>query len=248
MSYINDALRKVQKEKESRYVAYEHIVSAPGKELNRPKKWLSIIGIAIVFFWAAGIIAVLYWPENSQAPGATVAKPAVIRVVPAAPQIIEKTITEKINGKELKAETASTEIKAKQGFAEAKILFAQALERQREGKLDEAKKIYQKVVEVDQHNVLAFNNLGVIYMGEKNYKRAIMRFNDALNIKPDYVDAHYNLACLYAQKNDASRSLFYLKNAIRHNPKVRKWAANDSDLQVMADLPEFKKLLEKQQN
>jgi hypothetical protein len=32
MSYINDALRKVQKEKESRYVAYGHIVSAPGKK------------------------------------------------------------------------------------------------------------------------------------------------------------------------------------------------------------------------
>jgi tetratricopeptide (TPR) repeat protein len=194
------------------------------------------------------MIAVLYWPENSKAPGTSVVTPAVVSVIPAEPQIIEKTITENITGKELKAETASTEIKVKQRFAEAKILFTQALERQREGKLDEAKKIYRKVVEVDQHNVLAFNNLGVIYMSEKNYKRAIMRFNDALNIKPDYVDAHYNLACLYAQKNDVSRSLFHLKNAIRHNPEVRKWAEKDSDLQVMADLPEFKKLLEKQQN
>jgi hypothetical protein len=68
MSYINEALRKVQKEKESRYVAYEHIVSAPGKELNRPQKWLSIIGISIVFFWAAGIIVLLYWSEDKKMP------------------------------------------------------------------------------------------------------------------------------------------------------------------------------------
>jgi tetratricopeptide (TPR) repeat protein len=75
-----------------------------------------------------------------------------------------------------------------------------------------------------------------------------MRFHDAIKIKPDYPDAHYNLACLYAQKNDVPRSLLYLKNAIRFNPEVRKWAKNDGDLKVLANLPEFKKLLEKQQN
>jgi tetratricopeptide (TPR) repeat protein len=104
------------------------------------------------------------------------------------------------------------------------------------------------VVKIDQYNLQAFNNLGVIYMGEKKYKRAIMRFHDAIKIKPDYPDAHYNLACLYAQKNDVPRSLLYLKNAIRFNPEVRKWAKNDGDLKVLANLPEFKKLLEKQQN
>jgi tetratricopeptide (TPR) repeat protein len=104
------------------------------------------------------------------------------------------------------------------------------------------------VVKIDQYNLQAFNNLGVIYMSEKNYKRAIMRFNDSLNIKHDYTDAHYNLACLYAQKNDAPQSLFYLKNAIEFNPEVRKWAKNDGDLKALANLPEFKKLLEKQQN
>jgi tetratricopeptide (TPR) repeat protein len=85
-------------------------------------------------------------------------------------------------------------------------------------------------------------------MSQKRYKRAIMRFNDAINIKHNYPDAHYNLACLYAQKNDAARSLLYLKNAIRYNPEVRHWAENDGDLKTLADLPEFKKLLEKQQN
>jgi hypothetical protein len=51
MSYINDALRKVQKEKELRYVAYEHMVSASGRKPDWSRKWLSITGILIVFFW-----------------------------------------------------------------------------------------------------------------------------------------------------------------------------------------------------
>jgi hypothetical protein len=42
------------------------------------------------------------------------------------------------------------------------------------------------------------------------------------------------------------QSLFYLKNAIEFNPEVMKWAKNDGDLKALANLPEFKKLMEKQ--
>ena len=88
----------------------------------------------------------------------------------------------------------------------------------------------------------------MIYMGEKNFKLAIMHFNNALDIKHDYVDAHYNLACLFAQKNDVPQSLFYLKNAIKFNPEVREWAKSDGDLKALANLPEFKNILEKKLN
>jgi len=244
MSYINEALRKVQKEKESRYVAYEHIVSADGKKLEQPKRWLSIIGISIVFFFAAGIIVLLYWSEDKKMP--------VIQRISAPPVVASAVVAgHKPEGNikvELKSQKTTAQVRIKQETAESKAIFAQALDRQRKGKLEEAKILYRKVVKIDQYNLQAFNNLGVIYMSEKNYKRAIMRFNDALNIKHDYTDAHYNLACLYAQKNDVPQSLFYLKNAIEFNPEVRKWAKNDGDLKALANLPEFKKLLEKQQN
>jgi len=244
MSYINEALRKVQKEKESRYVAYKHIVSADGKKLEQPKRWLSIIGISIVFFWAAGIIVLLYWSEDKKMP--------VIQRISAPPMVTSAVVAEHKpdnNTKvELTPQKTTAQVRIKQETDESKAIFAQALDRQRKGKLEGAKILYRKVVKIDQYNLQAFNNLGVIYMGEKKYKRAIMRFHDAIKIKPDYPDAHYNLACLYAQKNDVPQSLFYLKNAIEFNPEVRKWAKNDGDLKALANLPEFKKLLEKQQN
>ena len=242
MSYINEALRKVQKEKESRYVAYEHIVSADGKKLEQPKRWLSIIGISIVFFWAAVIIVLLYWSEDKKMP--------VIQRISAPPVVASAVVAvHKPEGNtkvELTPQKTTAPVSTKQETAKSEALFAQALDRQRKGKLEEAKLLYRKVVKIDQYNVKAFNNLGVIYMSEKNYKRAIMRINDAIKIKHDYPDAHYNLACLYAQKNDVPQSLFYLKNAIDFNPEVRKWAKNDGDLKALANLPEFKKLLEKQ--
>ena len=239
MSYINDALRKLQKEKKTRYVAYDNIISAPGKKPEPSQKWLSIIGILIVCFFLAGIIIFLYENEDKKVPA--------IQSI-SAPPLAPTALTEPKPSKkvESKQQTTKAKVITLQEINESKAFFEQALKRQREGKLEEAKKLYRKVAKIDQYNVQAFNNLGVIYMGEKNYKRAIKRFNNALDIKHDYVDAHYNLACLYAQKNDVPQSLFYLKNAIEFNQEVRQWAKNDGDFKALANLPEFKKMMEKQ--
>lgn len=245
MSYINKALRKLQEEKKTRYMIYDHIVSAPGKKSEPLNKWLSVIGISIVFFFAAGMIALFYGiGSNKVTPMDKISTQPVTSTV--ARPVVTQFGTNKDTKVEPKLQKTIAKIRTKQEIAESKTFFAQALDLQREGKLEEAKKLYRKVVEIDPQNAQAFNNLGVIYMSEKNYRRAIMRFNNALDIKHDYVDAHYNLACLYAKKNDVPQSLFYLKNAIEFNPEAKKWAKNDSDLETVANLPEFKKLVEKQ--
>jgi tetratricopeptide (TPR) repeat protein len=241
MSYINDALRKVQKEKESRYVVYGHIVSASGKKTEPVQKWLSVIGISAVFFFAAGMIIFLYGPGDKKVPATRISEPSM-----AASTVVAGHRPEGNTKVEFLPQGTTAQFRTKQETDESKALFAQALKLQHEGKLKEAKRLYREVIKIDQNNVQAFNNLGVIHMSQKRYKWAIKRFNDAINVKHNYPDAHYNLACLYAQKNDAAQSLLYLKNAIRYNPEVRHWAENDGDLQTMADLPEFKKLLEKQ--
>jgi tetratricopeptide (TPR) repeat protein len=253
MSYINDALQKAQKEKESRYVAYGNIISGSREKLSRSWKWLSIIGISIVFFSAVGIIVLLYGSEDllyrSKKRTMPVASTPLVSIVPAVvqaePPIVKKTAAD--NNKEYGSatETVSAKLKPKQEIADSRIIYEQAIKKQRKGRLDEAKSLYKKVIKIDPRNIQALNNLGVIYMNKKVYKWAIIRLNDALKIKYNYSDAHYNLACLYAQKNEETRSLFHLKKAIGFNPQVREWAANDGDLKVMADLPEFKKLLEK---
>jgi len=246
MSYINDALLKAQKEKKSPYAAYETILSASGKNINRPRKRLFLTGILIFLFWMAGIIVLLYWHGEKKMPAAAPLRVlSVQNVVPAKPQIVKKTITDNKNETGLNKKIISAKVKAGQEFADSRILYEQAIKNQREGHLEEAKRLYRKIIKIDPRNIQALNNLGVIYMNKKSYKWAIIRLNDAIKVKYNYPDAHYNLACLYAQKNDAARSLSYLRNAIGFNPEVRKWAKDDGDLKVWADLPEFKKLLEK---
>jgi tetratricopeptide (TPR) repeat protein len=244
MSYINNALRKAQTDKKSPYAAYEQVVSASGKKINEPRKLLPMAGILIFLFCAAVITVLLYRPEEKMPVKAHLTVSNAQIVAPLAPPAVKKIPAENKNESVLKTKKAEEKNTVKPKNADSKMLYAQAFQKHQEGKLEEAKILYKKVIKNDPRNIQALNNLGVVYMKKKVYKWAIIRFNDALKVKYDYPDAHYNLACIYAQNNDLSRSLSYLKNAVRFNPQVRKWAEKDNDLKVLVDLPEFKKLLE----
>ena len=297
MSYINDALHKVQKEKESLYAPSGIFISSDAKKPDARKKWLPVAILAIIFFFVVGIVALLYWLDVRKTPPAVkiVQSPGIARtqpmrelppasvsktpaLVPAAqpevavppPVKVEETpttnnvpaeikekkqntaIPAKVKGKKQNAVIPAGRMKQKASpkpeLADSKMLYAQALQKQNEGKLEEAKALYERVIKADPRHVSALNNLGVIFMNRKMYQQAVISYKKALNIRYNYVDAHYNLACLYAQKNDTELSLFYLKNAINFNPEVRQWAARDDDLKNLTELPEFKKIMQARNN
>jgi tetratricopeptide (TPR) repeat protein len=253
MSYINDALRKAQKDKKSGYAAYEPIVSAGGKKASRTRKWFIIAGVAMLFLWAGAVVALLHRPEEKMIPAKAdliAAREAI--VAPIAPPLAEETALNiqkqaapaaKADPVETPVETAET--KEEPGKNDAQALYAQAVQKQHEGNLTEAKDLYKQVIKIDPKNIQALNNLGVVYMNQKVYKWAAIRLNDALKIKHDYPKAHYNLACLYAQQNNREQSLYHLQKAIGLNPEARIWAEDDEDFRVFAHLTEFKKLMEK---
>jgi len=242
MSYINDALQKAQKDKKSPYAAYETIVAVSGKKMNLSRKWKHIAGILIVVFCAVVLFSLLQHPEDKKIPAKTLTVLNEQLAVPLNKPVPEASPAENKKEPSLLTKGVEPESKTAPEIADAKKIYARALQKHQEGKLEEAKELYKKVVKLDPRNIEALNNLGVVYMNKKVYKWAIIRLNDALKIKSDYPDAHYNLACIYAQNKDVNRSLSYLKNAIKYNPQARQWAREDKDLKVLADLPEFKKM------
>lgn len=246
MSYINDALRKAQKDKKLPYAAYETIVAVSGKKTNQSRKWKHIAGIFIVVFCAVVLFSLLHHPEDKKIPAKTLTvlneQLAVPLNRPVSKPAPEEPPVENKKEPSLLIKKVEPESRITPEIADAKKIYAQALQKHQEGKLEEAKELYKKVIKLDSRNIEALNNLGVVYMNKKVYKWAIIRLNDALKIKHDYPDAHYNLACIYAQNNDSNKSLSSLKNAIKYNPQARKWASEDKDLKVLADLPEFKKM------
>lgn len=61
---------------------------------------------------------------------------------------------------------------------------------------------YIQAVKLDPLNPLLRIDLGGVYYSLKNYDSAIQQFNLAVNLKPDYANAHYNLSAALREKGD----------------------------------------------
>ncbi|MDM7985944.1 MAG: tetratricopeptide repeat protein [Smithella sp.] len=86
MSYINNALRKVQKDKDSRYTGYEHIVCAPGNQPPRQRRWFVLAGAILFLLFSAGLVTFLYSSAEKKSSG-----PAVHKTPPAAQTVVART-------------------------------------------------------------------------------------------------------------------------------------------------------------
>jgi tetratricopeptide (TPR) repeat protein len=235
MSYINDALRKAQKDKDNRYEPFGGVIAPSPEGPNRPRKRRVIVGttVALVILVSAVLLFAVYGlqrpsarPKGAPPPQATVAEKT-------APKATERTIRPP-DGPPV--------------TREADVRYQEALIAQRTGDLRRAEALYEKVLALDPGHVRTLNNLGVIYMGQKKRGKAIAVFGRAVVLKKDYVDPYYNLACLYAQMNEIDESLWYLKVAVAIDGGVINWVKKDADMKNVVASPEFKKIMEGQKN
>ena len=61
------------------------------------------------------------------------------------------------------------------------------------GRLSDAEKVYQQILQADPNQPDALHFLGVIAHQVSNYDSAVGLIKKAIDIKPDYAEAHYNL-------------------------------------------------------
>lgn len=59
---------------------------------------------------------------------------------------------------------------------------------------DDALQVFDDLVQLDSTFYYAFNNKGTIYFSQKNYEEALIQFEKALEIFPDYFTARINLS------------------------------------------------------
>jgi len=69
----------------------------------------------------------------------------------------------------------------------------------RRGEPARARELFEQVLGYMPHNYVARNNLGVIYMQQHDYARAILELRKALWENSGYANAHYNLALCYTR-------------------------------------------------
>jgi Flp pilus assembly protein TadD len=96
-------------------------------------------------------------------------------------------------------------------FAEANQLFS-------EGKLKEAEKKYQWLIQNVSDNPRPYNNLGNLYarLGEK--EKARTQYEKALQLNPGYLIARLNLAVLSLKHGETDEALKWLREGIKEYP------------------------------
>ncbi len=215
MSYINEALKKAQREKDALAAKYSGFLAARREKRKglrgRPLWWTSLVVVLILLAF------VFYSWLDSRGPDTTSASKGV------SPQGASK----------------------QEAVLDAKDLYERARRFQKSGRSREARRLYQRTLTLDPSNVHAVNNIGVTFLQERNFTEARKSFEDAMRLQPDYVDPYYNLACLYTIQGDTEKGLEFLRRAVSLDVSVKEWARDDGDLRGLRALPEFEDVVGK---
>lgn len=228
MSYIHKALKKAQKEKETRYHKYNGIVSTPG---HKPRLFSAKALWLIPFFLISLAFAAYLWLPS------TGTQPPIRE--PARPQATPRPAVTPQPGMAPQPQVTPRP----RGVANATALYEKARVLHRSGRLQEAMRLYEKALSLDPDYVYALNNLGVIHIHNRMYPAARACFEKAIRHRPDYVDSYYNLACLHALEGGLSQSLIHLKKAVSLDQSVKDWARRDADLGNLRGMPEFEEII-----
>ncbi|MDO8497461.1 MAG: tetratricopeptide repeat protein [bacterium] len=99
---------------------------------------------------------------------------------------------------------------------------------------------FQRAIILDPQNPVYRLNLGGVYYALQNFDEAIKVFEQAILIKPDWPNAHYNLAWSAFQKKDYQRAVNEMQGVL----SLLNSKTDQADIQkARNEMEEFKKLL-----
>ncbi len=255
MSYINEALKKAQREKDALYLKYSGILSSRGKDrkIFIGRMFWGTLALLSTIFLAFGAYSWLNTPKERVS-----ASTVKLDERDQPTQIVTSRVSTQGNRSSASvskgnaqdqgvAKTVKPEHSVKSSQSDrtrdAQIQYEKAERFRKQGRLKDAKRFYEEALKLDPRHVDALNNLGVVYLHDKDYSAAQRKFEAITRIEPNDADPYYNLACLHALKGEERQALAYLKKAVSLNPLVRTWARRDRDLDNLRSIPEFEEII-----
>jgi tetratricopeptide (TPR) repeat protein len=99
----------------------------------------------------------------------------------------------------------------------ARVHNRMGTEHLKAGKLQEAQSAFQQALAADPSYAGAYNNLGITYerLGQGD---AQAQFKRAIELRPDFTHAHYNLARMFMQKQQLPQAVTQLKRTLQTDP------------------------------
>lgn len=248
MSSIHKALKKAQKERDYQHREYEGVLTAQGGRRffsSKPVLFGSLVALVVL---SAVIFYIWFNPRGIKtAEGEKNTNQKDVSALITQKQVSPSFQKKPAMTRERK-QPDSKAVPAKGSISKAEDIepiYDKARAFQKIGRLNDAKRLYQKVPDTNPDYVDALNNLGVIMMHEKDYKAARANFEKAIRLQPENVDPQYNLACVYALKGETGLGILHLKKACLLNQAAGDWARRDTDLAKLRKMPEFENIIRK---
>lgn len=162
-------------------------------------KKLSVIFIFLMLIFPFSVIA-----EEKVADTETVSEEEGTELPPAIREILEKEMEE---------------------LPPVERHFRKAQRYHAEGKLEDAVSELNLALKEDPVHVPSNCELGVIYMGQDDYDKAIVQLQKTLKLDPEYPKTHYALANAYARKKEPDIELAkkHLDEAVRLGYHAVPW-------------------------
>lgn len=86
----------------------------------------------------------------------------------------------------------------------------------RYSKYEEAEEVLTKAIRYDKNNFEAYYYRGCAKVNAKKYKDGITDFEKAVEIKPNYADAYFNMGRCYYLLNDQDKACEYYRLAAQY--------------------------------
>ena len=93
-----------------------------------------------------------------------------------------------------------------------------------------------------EHLVQMYEERGDEAAAEQVQLESVALIRDLFGKGEEYANAVYNLGCFYAKRGRASDAIARVGEALAVNPGLIEWSKEDSDLDLLRDLPEYQAL------
>jgi Tfp pilus assembly protein PilF len=112
-----------------------------------------------------------------------------------------------------------------------------------EGNFEAARRRFLEAIDVDRAVPEAYNGVGVTFRMRNDLPRALEWYKKALAVDPDFGDAYYNMACVYALEGQKELALRYLQIAALNGYASAEGIDSDPDLERVRGEPGYRALV-----
>jgi len=111
------------------------------------------------------------------------------------------------------------------------------------GEFEKARREFEAALKESPGDPYSLVGIGATFYARNDYAQAMNYYKQALLNDPNFKDAFYNIACIYALQGKTEMAIKYLKIAAMNGFAEAAVMTKDPDLQSLKDNEEFKKLL-----